>query len=197
MSSRRKWSKDRLLQVAVPAVPAIGCIAKLHIIWPPLGSIEAYAATLAVAIIAVFGVLPPKIATETSARAWAVGSALIAIMPLALYASLLVKYVKGVETPHNGTQYRTIGSQLTPLALQTYPGESPENILKQNGLTDGDIEKMWTPASVERARFELFLSYALALGLFNFARGSLAKAGGRPRAQPAKEKKQKSAQKRA
>lgn len=188
MAVRFNRTKKRLWQVAVPAVPAIGCIAKLHIIWPPLGSIEAYAATLAVAIIAVFGALPSIVATETNARKWAVGSALLAIMPLALYASFLVKYVKGVETPRNGTQYRTIGSQLTSLALQTYPDESPENILEKNGLTDGDIEKMWTPMSVERARLELFLSYALSLSLFNFARASLAKAAIMPPKRPVAKK---------
>jgi hypothetical protein len=188
MASKR--SKAKILGFAIPAVPLIGYAWKLHVVWPPLGSIEVYAATSAVAIIAALGALPGLFGAPTSAKKWATGGILAALLPLGCYAFLLTKYVKAVETPNNGTQYRTIGGQLTPLALKTYPGESPEGILAKNGLTDGDIERMWTPTSVECARLELFLSYVLTLGLFNFARGSLAKAAIRSKQGSAKKSKE-------
>jgi hypothetical protein len=88
------------------------------------------------------------------------------------YAHFLAAYVVRVETKKYGDQYRTVGSEKSAKALRDYPGESDERLLEIAGLNDGDIEKMWTPSSVRRARVELFISYLATLCLMNFALGA-------------------------
>jgi hypothetical protein len=163
------------------ALPLIGWkLEPLPVVWPPLGSIETYAAPLAATIIAVFGILPSVFNNNAATKKWMrIGVPLaicLAIISLFAYVCFLLTYVKGVETPNNGTQYRTVGSQRTVIAQHPpYSHESDAQILEIVGLTDGDIEKMWTPSSVREARLELFVTYLVGLMSINFVMGSLAR----------------------
>jgi hypothetical protein len=147
-----------------------------HLVWPPLGGVEAFAAALAVAVIALFGKIPRLFRTKGGAKKAAVVAVFVAFASLVGYGALLSKYVVKIETPNSGTQYKSIGSELTPKARQMFPDESPGRILEIAGLDDGDIERMWTPSSVHRARLELFVSYLLSLAAVNFAAASYTRA---------------------
>jgi len=173
---RERRITSKLLRAGVAILPLAGDkIQNVPIIWPPLGSIETYAAGLATAIIAVFAALPTFFKRKGSAKVGAVVSLLFAVVSLILYANFLLAYVKGVE--HQGdTLYRTIGSQRTAIAQQKCPNCSDEQLLEKAGLTDAAIEWAWTPSTVKRARLELFISYVAGLAAINFALGALARA---------------------
>jgi hypothetical protein len=178
MAQRRKKGKilSKLLRAAIAALPLAGDrIQHVPLIWPPLGSIETYAAVAAAAIIAAFGALPMFFRTKSQARLTAAISIGLAFSSLFPYGYFLSRYVKRVETLRDGIQYRTIGSQRSAEALQKLPGKSDEEILEIAGLTDGDIERMWTPESVEQVHLELFVSYLACFALVNFAIGAFAR----------------------
>jgi uncharacterized membrane protein len=160
-------------------------------VWPPLGSFETFAAPTATAVIAIVGALPSFFKQFDTWRKWrgnGLGmSVILVIVALFFYVLLLLSYVKGVETPNNGTQYRTVGSQRTQKAQDLFHDQSDEKILEQAGLSDGDIEEMWTSSSVREARLQLFSSYLVALMALNFAIGTLTYADRKtPRQKPTK-----------
>ncbi len=165
---------------AVALLPFVGYkIQSVPAMWPPIGSLAIYGASSAAALTGAFGKLPSIFETKATAKKAALCAFAIALFALIAYGFLLSKFVKGVETPNNGVQYRTIGSQRTIEALQIFPGQSDEEILEKAGLNEGDIERMWTPSSVEHAQFGLFISYLVLLGSFNFAVGSYSRASAR------------------
>jgi hypothetical protein len=174
---RKRKIGSKLLRLAIAVVPAAGDkIRNLPLVWPPLGSIETYAAGVAVVVIGFFGALPVLIKTKSHAKKGAKIGLGLSLASLFIYGFFLLTYVKGVETPKNGVQYRTIGSQRTDEAEQKFPGKSDAEILQNAGLTDGDIERMWTPSSVSHARIGLFISYILCFAAANFAIGAFSRA---------------------
>jgi len=141
-----------------------------HILWPPIGSVVEYASGIATVFVGLIGSLS-KLSRRSPDMVFK-AAVLAAFLALFAYGFLLSTYVKGVETPNNGTQYRTVGTERTGLAKVCYPNESnpsDEELLKCGGLNDGDIERMWTPSSVRWVRFDLFLSYVALLGSLNLA----------------------------
>lgn len=184
MAEQRKERRitSKLLRAGVALLPLAGDkIQNVPIIWPPLGSIETYAAGLATAIIAVFAALPTFFRRKGSAKIGAVVSLLAAVVSLIFYVNFLLTYVKGVETPKGDTLYRTIGSQRTAKAQLKCPNCSDEQLLEKAGLTDAAIEWAWIPSTVKRARLELFISYVAGLASINFALGALARAKTEPK----------------
>jgi hypothetical protein len=171
---RKSSRSSKIIRCGITASPLLGYkIQNIPVIWPPLGGIEKYAASAALIFIAVAGLLPSIVTKRITAKICMCGSIVVCLAALTVYACLISKYVVSVETPNNGTQYRTIGSQRTAEAIRMFPGESDQRILQIAGLNDGDIEKMWTPSSVRTARVELFLAYVLTLCALNFAVGLL------------------------
>ena len=165
---------------AVALLPLVGYKTQsVPLVWPPIGSIAVFGASAAVAITGAFGKLPSIFETKKNAKKGMLYALTVALLALIAYSFLLSKFVKKVETPNSGVQYRTIGSQRTAEARQKFPGKSDEEVLKVAGLNDGDIERMWTPSSVQHARFGLFISYLVLLGSFNFAVGSYSRASSR------------------
>ena len=169
------WS--RIFRAAVALLPLVGDkIQNVPLVWPPLGSVETYAAGVAAGVIALFGGLPALIKTKAIAKTGTRIGLGLSVISLFLYGYFLLSYVKGVETHGNGTLYRTIGGQRTDEALQKCHGMSDSEILEYAGLKDSDIERMWTPSSVKLARLELFLSYIACFASANFAIGAFTRA---------------------
>jgi hypothetical protein len=170
------WIKQlasKLIRGAIAVSPLAGYkLQNAPLIWPPLGGLEIYAAGLAVALIGILGALPSAFRTKAVAKKWIGYMVVLAFASLISYGYLFSKYVIRVDTPNNGTQYRTIGSERTALGSQAFPTESPEKILEGIRLEDADIKRVWTPSSVDHARFELFISYVASLGFINFLIGA-------------------------
>lgn len=182
MAQRDLWAVFRPLLHRTslpPAVPLVGLgVPRLPFVWPPIGSIDIYAAGIATVIIWAFGMFPQRLRYKKSARRWAGFGLALAFGSFLFYAHFIAAYVVRVETPKNGSQYRTVGSEKSIKALHDYPSESDEGLVKIAGLEDGDIERMWTPSSVRLARLELFSSYLATLCLINFALGAHERASG-------------------
>lgn len=166
------WSSS-LSRGVLSSVPVVG--ASLNhlsgfppILWPPLGSINFYASALATALIASVGFYPIRSIEKGVWKRRAVFGLIVCVVSLLAYAYFLSTFVKAIETPNNGTQYRTVGSQRTEMALNRFPGATDGQLLRVAGLNDDDIEKMWTPSSVTWARLKLFLSYLFGLTSINF-----------------------------
>jgi hypothetical protein len=145
---------------------------RLPLIWPPVGSLMVYAVPLASLIVGLVGWTLPKLLKKRASARFSVLSLGLAFVSLFLYFYLVSRYVKEVETPHNGTQYRTIGSVRTVDAQKMFSKMSDQDLLKTGGLEDGDIETMWTPFSVLRVRLELLITYVLCLSFVNFVMGN-------------------------
>jgi hypothetical protein len=136
-------------------------------VWPPIGSVVQYAAGAASVLILLIGKLPRLPDSKISTVNWFKWGLLTAVLGLVGYAYCLITYVKEVETPKDGIQYRAVGSERTAAAANCPPQSSDQDLLKCAGLEDADIEKVWSPGSVRRARLELFLSYIVFLGSIN------------------------------
>jgi hypothetical protein len=170
------------VQTCIPVLPALGAVPlpiigtlskKLPIIWPPLGSIEFFAASSATILVWVFGEkVPSLITTQAKRKAYAFASLILAVLSLLGYVILLSRFVPKVDTPFDGVQYRSIGYERTAAAKKLFPESSDEEILKEAGMTDADIKQMWTPESVDNIRILLFCSYATLLATLNVLVGS-------------------------
>jgi len=166
----------RTFQIIVVVLPLTGYLplyTNIHpppLLWPPIGSVAVYASGIATMFVGLIGSLIKfSRRSPSSILKFSLSAAFIALCG---YVILLSTYVKGVETPNNGTQYRAVGNKRTDLAKVCYPNEvspSDEELLKCGGLNEGDIERMWTASSVRLIRLSLFLSYVVVLGSLNLA----------------------------
>jgi membrane protein implicated in regulation of membrane protease activity len=169
----------RTAGAAISSIPLAGAALQYSlfakpILWPPIGGVEIYAAPLATALVAVFGAIPAWSKGKAATRIWLAVSIFLVLLSLIAYVYLLSTFVKEIETPDNGTQYRTIGSQRTAKAIRLFPDKSDGQILKIAGLEEDDIENMWTISSIREVRSELFFSYLLGLCSINFILGLIA-----------------------
>lgn len=176
-----KKELSKLVWLPLTLIPLAGeRLQHIPFFLPPLGSIEAYAAGIAAPLVAAFGLLPMLLGAKATAKWHARGGAFLALGCLILYGVFLITNVQGVDTPKDGRQFRTIGSERTDEANRMFPNASNEEILRKAGLTDAAIERMWTPESVRRARIELFVSYLVALASANYTFGSMKRALPKP-----------------
>jgi hypothetical protein len=152
-----------------------------------------FAAPIATGLSAVFATLAYRLIRNDVTKAkigyYRAIALIVVLLSGSIYSYLLISYVKGVETPDNGIQYRTVGSERSERTKGLLPGALDAEILKIAGLADSDIEKMWTPASVERVRFELFISYLVALLSLNFLTSSMAEVKPQRKKSPSKPRK--------
>jgi len=171
-----RWIRRRLHWVPLAVAPVLSKFLadKIDVpfVWPPLDAGEVYLAALSSGVVAFFGWLPARLRTKETANRhmWMAGG--LSLLLLIVYGILVMKVVVAIETPHNGTQYRTIGFQRTVLAMTQFPNAPSEELIKSSGLNEGDIEKMWTPESILLAKGLLFVSYLGAIASLNFAVGA-------------------------
>lgn len=167
----------QLVRLGIAFVPLIGYEIALRVqffpvLWPPLGPLDKYGIAPATAIIAVIGwALPGRFKTK-AAQEWGLNVSIgLAILAFFVYVFMLTKYVTSVETPNNGTQFRSIGTQRSAEILKKFPEKSDEELLEIVGLEEKDIRRIWDSGSVTRARTGLFISYFFALAFSNLAIG--------------------------
>jgi hypothetical protein len=146
---------------------------RIPLIWPPVGSLVIYAVPLASIVIGLVGWVLPKQFSKNVNVKLRTASVCLALVSLFAYSYLVLKYVKEVDTPENGAQYRTIGSERTAAVQKQFPPTTSDvDLLKMGGLDDGSIETMWTPSSVLWVRLRLLVTYVLCLSSVNFAVGT-------------------------
>jgi hypothetical protein len=178
-----KYDIPRIAMLAPPAAGLVSNALRSHTgnpaisvipaVWPPLGSIELFAAAIATLLISAFSYLPSTIDEKAKAKHYTTLSIRVAVIAIIIYVGLLAKFVKEVPTNIYGIQYRSIGYQRTANALSEAPNRDDVELLKMAGLDDAGIEKAWTPFSVWIVRIGLFVSYVGGLGALSYYFGSL------------------------
>lgn len=166
----------RLPQVAIAGSPFLAQhLASSGFIWPPLGSLEVFAAYVATLLIALCSFLPGLIETNRQAKEWFVRSLTACLVAFLIYVVLVGRYVVIVDTPANGAQARSIGFVVEPSIRARFPHENDAQLLKIGGLEDWQIQTVWTPRSVLASRLCILASFSLMLALTNVALGSAAR----------------------
>lgn len=178
-----KYGIPRFAMLAPPAAGLVSGAIRSHTgnqaisvipqVWPPLGSVELFAAAIATLLITAFGYLPSLTEGKAKSKRYARWSIVLAVLAIFTYVGLLAKFVKEVPTNDYGIQYRSIGYQRMPAALAEALNTSDVELLEMVPLDDSGIEKAWTPFSVWIVRLGLFISYVGGLGALSYFFGSL------------------------
>jgi hypothetical protein len=178
-----KYVIPRFAMLAPPAAGLVSGAIRSHTgnqaisvipqVWPPLGSVELFAAAIATLLITAFGYLPSLTEGKAKSKRYARWSILVSVFAIVIYVGLLAKFVKEIPTTDYGIQYRSIGYTRTPAALTKAPNTSDVQLLEIVPLDDAGIEKAWTPFSVWIVRLALFVSYVSGLGALGYFFGSL------------------------
>jgi hypothetical protein len=171
-----KWLQEKLHWLPLALAPIMSKLwadkIDLPFVWPPIGDIELYLGALTSVLVALLGFFPSKLRTKVVAiRNMRIALALGFVLAI-VYGFLLMGIVVPKETLHNGKVYITIGFQRTNLANTKYPYATSSELLEYGGLSEGDIEKMWTPESILLAKLLLYISYLGAMASLNYAIGA-------------------------
>jgi hypothetical protein len=159
-------SLSGLLAGAVTALPLISKLlpdAASAYAFPPLGNIEGPARTgaLVLAVAVTYAAYFSRGATVRS-RPWRIaGLVVMASFCLVLYLALSFRFVRRIDVPSRATSILvTVGYQRTEFANRTFGSATDEEMLRQRGPNEEQVERLWTPKSVLAARLELFASYS-------------------------------------
>jgi hypothetical protein len=181
---RRLAPQYRLPQAALLGAPYLAQrFGQPTFVWPPLGSLEAYAVPGATVAIGLCLLLPTLIENQKQARSWlkrSLGAAGVALM---LFSVLVARYVITVDTPNDGKQTRSIGFRVEPRIRAQFPDNTDPELLRIGGLEDWQIQKVWTPDSVLALRLCLLGAFSLFFGSSNVALGAAERANRRRVAQ--------------
>jgi len=80
------------------------------------------------------------------------------------YYSWTLQVVRVIHVPINGQEYvAVIGLQRSPFAEQFFPNATDEEMLKERGVTEEEIRRLWIPESVYTAKTWLVGYYFLTL----------------------------------
>jgi hypothetical protein len=127
-------------------------------IFPPLGPFEPIARILT----ALAGIFASYVAYFLPRKRPAFSVSLCAILFIAsaiLYGCSFSRYVRKVQIPSmNESVMVSIGGQRTEFAARNFPNQTDWEILRQRGLGEEEIERIWTEESILLARFLLWAS---------------------------------------
>jgi hypothetical protein len=157
-----------LLRFLLALLPLIEYEVALHVeifpvLWPPLGPFDRFG-SITSAVLAMLGwVLPGRFTTRAAEEKAIRRFMWLAAVSLIAYAVMFFACVRSVETPDNGTQYRSIGLFRTEVFRTQYAGRSDEYVLHDVGLEDKGIRTAWTSGSITLARSGLFFFYFVTI----------------------------------
>ncbi|HEY1463546.1 MAG TPA: hypothetical protein VGF44_09030 [Terriglobales bacterium] len=84
-----------------------------------------------------------------------------AFLSLVCYMVAFAHFVKRVDIPASESSvFVTVGYEKTEFAIKNFPSETDSEMLTYRSTDDEQIEKLWTPRSVDIARTLLFFSYS-------------------------------------
>lgn len=140
-----------LLSKALPAE------ASQHI-FPPLGQIESLARVGAVA----FAILATYVAFflgSANGTAKVVISALLALAFFVAFFALSSRLVRTIDIPSQNAAFAvSVGFERSDFAKNNFANYSDWDMLRNRGMSDEEIEKLWTPNSVIAGRLSLWSS---------------------------------------
>ena len=126
--------------------------------FPPLGQIESSARIGAVA----FAVLATYVAyffDSGNASTKVVIAALLGLVCFVVFLALSSRLVRTIDVPSQGaTVAVSVGFERSNFAKKNFPNDTDWEMLRARGMSDEEIEKLWTPNSVIAGRLALWLS---------------------------------------
>jgi hypothetical protein len=92
---------------------------------------------------------------------WLIASGVgLAILSLCLYLTLYMRFVRTISIPSEGTSISvSVGYQRTDFAKATFDSETDWELLRQRGVAEEEIWKLWTTRSIILARLGLYASH--------------------------------------
>jgi hypothetical protein len=163
---KRFWFE--LLRAGLALLPLIEYEIALHVeifpvLWPPLGTFDRFGSVTSAVLAMIAWVLPTMFTTRAAERQAIRRFMALTVISLIAYVVMFLACVRSVETPDNGTQYRSIGIFRTEPFRTKYAGKSDEELLHTVGLEDKGIRTAWTSGSITLARSGLFFFYFVTL----------------------------------
>jgi hypothetical protein len=152
-------------------------------VFPPLGQIDSSARIGAVA----FAVLATYIAFffgQGNAKAKVSVAASLGLVFFLAFLGLSLRLVRTIDVPSQGSSVAvSVGFERSDFAKKTFANDSDWEMLRQRGMSEEEIEKLWTPNSVIAGRLALWVAcvgfvvssvFALCFGLVsNAVRGQI------------------------
>jgi hypothetical protein len=152
-----------VLAAAVSALPLLSAVLPATAsayMFPPLGG-ATMPARLGVVIlaavmtyIAFYSIKPANIARRFLLVA------LISFVALICYLFCYQHFVRRIDVPaNNGEIFVSVGYKRSDFAERTFHSETDEEMLKARGISDEEVSRLWTPRSLDLARFLLLAAY--------------------------------------
>jgi hypothetical protein len=129
-------------------------------VFPPLGDVT---------VIAHFGLVSLAIAITYLAfyfplakLKWVMAVlVVVAAAGLSWYLVDYMKFVRRIDVPSKSSTIQvSVGDERTAFAISNFATETDWDILRDRGLDEEQISRLWTPQSIRRARLSLFASFA-------------------------------------
>jgi hypothetical protein len=149
---KRVWNE--LMRAGLALLPLIEYEVALHfeifpVLWPPLGPLDKFGSVTSAVLATVAWVLPSMFTTRAAEKTATWVFVPLSTISLFVYVVMFLACVRSVETPDNGTQYRSVGFFRSEPFRTAYAGKG--------------IRTAWTSRSITLARSGLFFSYFLTL----------------------------------
>jgi hypothetical protein len=131
-------------------------------LFPPLGNAES---------VARFGIILFSLAVTYLAlfwRNWRTGNnakrvamaMLLGLVCFGLYFIACQRFVRRIDITSSGTSvFVSVGYQRTEFATETFGPATDWEILRERGIQEEEIERLWTTSSIVTARLALFISF--------------------------------------
>jgi hypothetical protein len=127
-------------------------------VFPPLGEIEALARIGAVA----FAILATYVAfflRSGNAEVKVVTAASLALLSFVAFLALSSRLIRTITVRSPNTALAvSVGFERSDFSKKNFANDSDWEILRQEGVSDEEIEKLWTPNSVIAGRLALWIS---------------------------------------
>ena len=166
----------RIVQGAIFTIPISVHLLRphAHFMFPPLGDADGFVMPLILCVVGLFSIIPWVIKPHGRA---AVNISVVGALIFCLwYAYSVEAYVVGVPIPAlNRTIYVSVGSERSENANRFFPGKNNREMLIQRGPREEEVRWLFTDNSINRARFELTVSYLGLLSFMNFGIGQIAR----------------------
>ena len=162
----------------VTALPIITKVLPTDVaqhLFPPLGELEPLARLGAVAF-ALLSMYVAFFLGSGKATARVVSAAVVALLSFLTFLGLSSRLVRTVPVPSQNTSISvSVGFRRSDFAKSNFPNSSDWDMLRDRGLSDEQIDKLWTPNSVMIGRLALWTSCAgfIAASVFALCFGVL------------------------
>ena len=141
-------------------------------LFPPLGTIEPFGKVgilvliVLITIIAYYSQDSTAVTNRERRCKLLLGILAVAVISFFAFIALNQRFVRSVPVPsiNQNTEFVvSVGYKRTEFAQRVFGQQSDWDILRERGVTEEEIFRLWTPTSVITARFALLFSYTTFL----------------------------------